>query len=184
MTRKRKRPARPDAAAPPAKRARVASTDAPSTRPDALDRTPLPSYYARVSTLRQYLLAVLPPSSRSRRRRILACGRGRGAVSRDRVREARSADGGRGSAEGELAALLDTAVVGYEEERGREGKGEEDGALVRELQRFSQTVRSTLGSGVGDESVTQAEVCLFEQLIHTVCFDMKEDMASLSSFRR
>ena len=97
-------------------------------------------------------------------------------MSRDEDRVARDGDRGQGEAEaetereGEVARLLDTIIVGYDERKPehRDGNGDEDGeGLVKELQRFSQTVRSTLGSSEGDESITQAEVSLRFHLLNS-----------------
>lgn len=72
MTKKRKR-ARPTACSPGVSRKR-AKTENEGNGSIPIEHPTLCLYYSRISTLRNFLLASLPPSSRSRRRKISSVG--------------------------------------------------------------------------------------------------------------
>ena len=155
MSRKRKRHATSNASDPAAKRPRPASLDARPGLNRLIANSMLPLYYPRVTTLREYLLSRLPASSRSRRRRILACC----ASSRDDAVPAPESAQGSASTrrQGKVAELLDTIVVGYHDVK---IANEDEEALVHDWEQFSQKARSTGMSGVGDMSITLSDVRL------------------------
>ncbi|KAI9683334.1 MAG: hypothetical protein M1829_005404 [Trizodia sp. TS-e1964] len=119
-----------------AKHADKLATAPGSSKGGVLEHSVLLSYFPRVLTLREYLLSKLPASSKSRRRKILSLG---------------PADKGTGKCleTGELAKLLDTALIGI----ARDAQEEDGQARRKELLHFSQkqlaaTNQSSTSSGV------------------------------------
>ena len=172
MSRKRKRShVSADPSDRVAKRSRLGPPPCPAstpTHPHPIDRSPLPLYYPQVSSLRAYLLAQLPQSSRSRRRRIEDCGaRSRDPAWRASAPLAPAPESKPKLAEtsprqDRLATLLDSIIVGSW--AGAE-VGERDGDLALDLERFSQKLRSTgrtSTSSIGDPLITQSDVSFFD----------------------
>jgi hypothetical protein len=105
-----------------------------------LEHPTLSPFYTRLLSLRKYLAFKLPPTSKVRRRRVLAYGQGAAA----------SNDAGTD----ELAQLLDSTVVGLSERSAVEIE-ERCAALVR----FSQESSTLTKSGLDSSGNTQSEVC-------------------------
>ncbi|SLM33959.1 telomerase reverse transcriptase [Lasallia pustulata] len=107
---------------------------------DAFIKHPLLSlYYPRVLTLRDYLLSQLPPSARSRRRRLSSAGTHHETfdavgASDDQRNTPRVED------DGALAKLLDSTLIGQFQAQWLN----RDDSRIRELATFSQKVTSTI----------------------------------------
>lgn len=123
---------------------------------DAFIKHPLLSlYYPRVLTLRDYLLSQLPPSARSRRRRLSSAGTHHETfdavgASDDQRNTPRVED------DGALAKLLDSTLIGQFQAQWLN----RDDSRIRELATFSQKVTSTVGSSAeGGGTCSQSEAC-------------------------
>ena len=165
QSRNRKNRGDHDRAGRVAKRPRCTSESSQTQLQHLIQQSALPLYYPHVSSLRSYVLAKLPASSRSRKRRILACGN---ASSRDSA--PRPADGpgsvlgpqASSAQQAQLATLLDTTVVGHFD---NDAPGGDDEDLAREWENFSQKVRSTGVTGassLASPSVPQSDVRSFQ----------------------
>ena len=122
-------------------------------------------YYQRVLTLYDYILSRLPPSSKSRRRKILALryqGQNASDLASDASTKATALDhvgilSGWPPKDGEhsLAKLLGTTLVGLQDQ----APTETTESRLQDLISFSQHVDSSTGSSLGDRLFTQSEVC-------------------------
>ena len=177
MSRKRKRRDGSETSDRSSKRPSPESSETTLISNNPLDRSPLPCYYSNVLTLRQYFLSQLPPTSRSRRRRLLA----RDACARDSPLRLRAHENQapQSTQEQEVSKLLDTAVVGCQHEA---CPSPVDDILVQKLERFSQTVRSTGTSSLGDSSITQSEVSEVALLVRCLLLFVSESVAPPNSF--
>ena len=121
-------------------------------------------YYPHISSLRDYLLSRFPKSSKSRRQRLksipLWYSKRRGHLSSDHPATASPSvlyvlSESYLCEEEELSKLLDTTVIGY----GEETRFSSQEFVPRDdLKSLSQKLRSTVGSSVGNDNVTQSEV--------------------------
>ncbi|MCJ1474607.1 hypothetical protein MMC13_003267 [Lambiella insularis] len=108
-------------------------------------------YYAKVYSLRSYLLSKLPVSSKSRRRKISSLGLGR------RLSDKVSVEHGNfdRSLDVRLAELLDSTIVG-------KGPDEErDATRTKDFELFSQQTTSSITSSIEDGTVSQPEIVDF-----------------------
>lgn len=139
MGKKRKRPARQSETS--SKRVQVASKP---SRDNEATHPVISRYYQRVLTLRQYLLEQLPPSSKSRRRRVASLGR-----------QGSDSDGSREDNIEELATLLDSTLVGILCETNRK----DDQERQKHFAAFTQSqYRSSLTSTDTGPTCPQSEV--------------------------
>jgi telomerase reverse transcriptase len=153
MGRKRKRPGRLVSDTAPvsllSKRQKTHHPTASAHRPHS--HPVLARYYPKVQTLREYMLSVLPDSSRSRRRKIASLR----YESNDDVIELKSArdkDQGQ-SDESKLAHLLDSTLVGVGDVTGSESV-----CRSKDFELFSQQLSSTIASSLGGGTLSQPEV--------------------------
>ena len=111
-------------------------------------------YYPRLLTLRHYLQSQLPPSARSRRRRIASA-----ATQHETFDAVGASDYQRNTQrvedDGALATLLDTTLIGQFQAQ----RPDRDDSRIRELATLSQKVTSTVGSSVGGGTCSQSEAC-------------------------
>ncbi|GAD98225.1 telomerase reverse transcriptase [Paecilomyces variotii No. 5] len=137
MGKKRKRPARQTET--PSKRVQVASKP---SRENETTHPVISRYYLRVLTLRQYLLEQLPPSSKSRRRRVASLGR----------------QGGDEENIEALATLLDSTLVGILRETNRKNDQERQ----KDFAAFTQSqYKSSLTSTDTGPTCPQSEIVDF-----------------------
>ena len=165
MTRKRKRPTKRDSSETVnsniSKRQRIAPLI--PRHQETHSHPLLSSYYPNVSILRGYLLSRLPTSSKSWRRKIAFIPRW-STKQIDEFKE-RAADSHEAIRSGThrleptrlagLSKLLDTALVGYTNDAPDTCNHV---ILSKELQQFSQKLRSSVTSSVGDQALTQSDV--------------------------
>ncbi|KAI0914866.1 hypothetical protein F4823DRAFT_571869 [Ustulina deusta] len=113
----------------------------------------LSRYYPHVQSLREYIIAQLPPSSRIRRKKISAIG----IVNK-------SHDAPLSDVERSLGALLDTTLVGYSNPTTEEGPNRMDG-----WKRFSQRGDEsyvTLSNGVA--GFIESQALIVEYVVRTI----------------
>ena len=119
--------------------------------PSVLQRHPVLSlYYAKVYSLREYLLSKLPESAKSRRRKIASVGRAHQDAN-DRVHRGIQT-GQSKDHDKRWAALLDSVLVGVGVDR------EPDSSRMKYLEVFSQRTHSTMASSIDEGSFSQHEV--------------------------
>lgn len=134
----------------PSKRVqRAAPTPQPGgVRDDQVAHPVLNRFYARVLSLRKYVLCKLPVSSRKRRRNIKHLGEGRS----DGLAEENPCH------DSEVCELLDTILIGVR----NEDASEEELCRAKELVAFSQQLpESTVASDIVTGSLQLPEVRLF-----------------------
>lgn len=120
-------------------------------------------YYPKVQTLREYVLAKLPSSSKSRRRKLTLSrhnpkdddGELKSAVDEDQD----ESDGSK------LNNLLDSTLIGI-----REVTGSESICRSKDFEIFSQQISSTVASSLGEGTLSQSEVSAsFFSLSFNIC---------------